>query len=196
MDLASFSTPQIKRILRVASLEPEVFEAIMLVKRLGRDVKEGKRRQFNLIGRLLREAEPELMNGLIQATKDGDQRKFQALFGPETLVIEEDDEVVEETEDEDEDADEGPHNYIERANRWFDGLINRDVDINKEIYSVHDVDFDRQELRRLVREVHARQEQLVSSEVNNGGEDTALIAAKKSLTRFLRTVSKQLPTED
>lgn len=38
----------------------------------------------------------------------------------------------------------GPHNYIERANRWFDGLINRDVDINKEIYSVHDVDFDRQ----------------------------------------------------
>ncbi|KAH7850535.1 hypothetical protein Vadar_034508 [Vaccinium darrowii] len=197
MDLASFSTPQIKRILRVASLEPEVFEAIMLVKRLGRDVKEGKRRQFNLIGRLLREAEPELMNGLIQATKDGDQRKFQALSGPETLVIEEDDEVVEETEDEDEDEDEdgGPHNYIERANRWFDGLINRDVDINKEIYSVHDVDFDRQELRRLVREVHSRQEQLVSSEVNNRGEDAALIAAKKSLTRFLRTVSKQLPSE-
>lgn len=194
MDLASFSTPQIKRILRVASLEPEVFEAVMLVKRLGRDVKEGKRRQFNLIGRLLREAEPELMDGLIQATKDGDQRKFQALSGPETLVIEEDDEIVEETEDEDEKEDEGPHNYIERANRWFDGLINRDVDINKEIYSVHDVDFDRQELRRLAREVHARQAQLVSSEVNNGG-DAALIAAKKSLAHFLRTISKQLPSE-
>ncbi|XP_058217715.1 uncharacterized protein LOC131328813 isoform X2 [Rhododendron vialii] len=190
MDLASFSTPQIKRILRVASLEPEVFEAIMLVKKLGRDVREGKRRQFNLIGRLLREAEPELMDDLIQATKDGDQRKFQALSGPETLV-EEDDEVIEETEDEDE--DEGAHSYVDRANRWFDGLINKDVDITKEIYSVQDVDFDRQELRRLVREVHNVQEKLVSSEKNDGGVDAALIGAKKSLTGFLRTLSKQLP---
>lgn len=41
------------------------------------------------------------MDGLIQATKDGDQHKFQALSGPETLV-EEDDEVIGETEDEDE----------------------------------------------------------------------------------------------
>lgn len=65
-----------------------------------------------LLGRLLREAEPELMNGLIQATKDGDQRKFQALSGPETLVIEEDDEVVEETEDEDEDEDEDEVHHL------------------------------------------------------------------------------------
>lgn len=49
IDLASFSTPQIKRILTVASSEPKVFEAIMLVKRLGRDVREGRRRQFNYI---------------------------------------------------------------------------------------------------------------------------------------------------
>lgn len=42
------------------------------------------------------------MDGLIQATKDGDQSKFQALSGPETLV-EEDDEVIEDTVDEDED---------------------------------------------------------------------------------------------
>lgn len=41
------------------------------------------------------------MDGLIQASKDGDQRKFQALSGPETLV-EEDDEVIEDTVDEDE----------------------------------------------------------------------------------------------
>lgn len=190
MDLASFSTPQIKRILRVASLEPEVFEAIMLVKKLGRDVREGKRRQFNLIGRLLREAEPELMDGLIQASKDGDQRKFQALSGPETLV-EEDDEVIEDTVDE----DEGAHSYIDRANRWFDGLINKDVDITKEIYSVQDFDFNRQELRRLVKEVHNVQEKLVSSEKNDGGVDAALIGAKKSLTGFLRTLSKQLPSE-
>ncbi|KAK1582672.1 hypothetical protein Q3G72_017192 [Acer saccharum] len=48
--LAAFSTPQIKRILKVTSLEDDVLEALMLVKRLGPDVKEGKRRQFNYIG--------------------------------------------------------------------------------------------------------------------------------------------------
>ncbi|PSS31249.1 UPF0307 protein [Actinidia chinensis var. chinensis] len=50
MELANFSTDQIKRILRVLSLESEVLDAILLVKRLGRDVREGKRRQFNYIG--------------------------------------------------------------------------------------------------------------------------------------------------
>lgn len=40
-------------------------------------------------GRLLREVHPELMDGLIQATKDGDQDKFLHLLGSETLVIEE-----------------------------------------------------------------------------------------------------------
>ncbi|KAK3231844.1 hypothetical protein Dsin_003725, partial [Dipteronia sinensis] len=49
MQLAAFSTPQIKRILKVISLEDDVLEALMLVKRLGPDVKEGKRRQFNYI---------------------------------------------------------------------------------------------------------------------------------------------------
>jgi hypothetical protein len=32
MDLAKFPPPQIKRILRAASLETEVFDALMLVK--------------------------------------------------------------------------------------------------------------------------------------------------------------------
>ncbi|XP_015636802.1 uncharacterized protein [Oryza sativa Japonica Group] len=50
MDLAKFSPPQIKRILRAASLDREVFDALMLVKRFGSDVREGKRRQFNYIG--------------------------------------------------------------------------------------------------------------------------------------------------
>ncbi|XP_019054675.1 PREDICTED: uncharacterized protein LOC104605543 isoform X2 [Nelumbo nucifera] len=98
MDLATFSNPQIKQILRVASLEREVFDALMLVKRLGPDVREGKRRQFNYIGRLLRNVQPELMEALIQASKDGDQIKFQALAGTETWLIEEDDEEEEETE--------------------------------------------------------------------------------------------------
>ncbi|GFZ10424.1 hypothetical protein Acr_21g0010230 [Actinidia rufa] len=96
MELANFSAGQIKRILRVFSLESEVLDAILLVKRLGRDVREGKRRQFNYIGRLLREAEPELMDGLIQATKDGDKSKFQALSGSEIWTIGDDDEELKE----------------------------------------------------------------------------------------------------
>ncbi|KAL6995849.1 hypothetical protein U1Q18_005984 [Sarracenia purpurea var. burkii] len=103
MELATFSAPQIKRILRVASLEREVFDAIMLVKTLGRDVREGKRRQFNYIGRLLREAEPELMDGLIQATKVGDQSRFLALSSSEMWAIgDNNDEEVEQNEFEDE----------------------------------------------------------------------------------------------
>ncbi|PIA57305.1 hypothetical protein AQUCO_00600206v1, partial [Aquilegia coerulea] len=49
MDLANFTVPQIKFIIRIASLDQEVFDAIMVVKRLGSDVREGKRRQFNYI---------------------------------------------------------------------------------------------------------------------------------------------------
>lgn len=58
-----------------------------------------------MLGKLLREAEPELMDGLIQATKDGDQSRLQALSGSEASVDEDDgeDEIYEEeyeTEDE------------------------------------------------------------------------------------------------
>ncbi|CAN4093996.1 unnamed protein product [Withania somnifera] len=104
MDLAKFSPPQIKRILKAASTEQEVYDAVMLVKRLGPDVREGKRRQFSYIGRLLREVEPDLMDGLIQATKNGDQTKFQALSGSELSVTEDVDEV-EETEYEDDEEE-------------------------------------------------------------------------------------------
>ncbi|KAH0684136.1 hypothetical protein KY290_019453 [Solanum tuberosum] len=142
MDLAKFSAPQIKRILRVASTEQEIYEAVMLAKRLGPDVREGKRRQFSYIGRLLREVEPELMDGLIQATKDGDQTKFQALSGSELSATEDIDEEVEETEYEDD--EESSEDDIVLADRWFDGLVNKDVDISKEIYSLSEVDFDRQ----------------------------------------------------
>lgn len=54
-----------------------------------------------MLGRLLREVKPELMDGLIQATKDGDQTKFQALSGSELSATEDVDEEVEETEYED-----------------------------------------------------------------------------------------------
>ncbi|KAA8528758.1 hypothetical protein F0562_036113 [Nyssa sinensis] len=194
MELASFSTPQIKRILRLASLEREVFDALMLVKRLGRDVREGKRRQFNYIGRLLREAQPELMDSLIQATKDGDQSKLQALSGSETWIIEDDDDE-EANETEHEEKEEGYHNYMDTATRWFDGLITKDIDIMKEIYSVHSIEFDRQELRKLVREVQSMQEHLNTTKENEGEIDAALTGAKRALTRFLRTLAKRMSTE-
>ncbi|XAR64200.1 hypothetical protein NMG60_11024452 [Bertholletia excelsa] len=194
MELAAFSTLQIKRIIRAASLEPEVLEAIRLVKRLGRDVREGKRRQFNYIGRLLREVEPELMDGLIQATKDGDQSKFQGLSGSEAWFIEEGDEDEEETDTEDEEEGylQDSNNYANIAGRWFDGLINKDFDITKEVYSVQEVDFDRQELRRLLRDVHSMKERQASSQEDAEGINAALLRAERSLTRFLLSVARQL----
>lgn len=34
--------------------------------------------------------------------------------------------------------------HIDIASRWFDGLINNDTEINNEVYSIQNVDFDRQ----------------------------------------------------
>ncbi|PIN00898.1 hypothetical protein CDL12_26599 [Handroanthus impetiginosus] len=191
MELASFSPNQIKRILRVADLDQEVFDAIMLVKRLGRDVREGKRRQFNYIGGLLREVEQELMDGLIQATKDGDQSKFQDLSGTETSAIDDDEVAVEEIAEEDEEEDSVD---IAVITRWYDGLINKDIDITNEIYSLRDVEFDRQELRQLVRKVHSTLEREASLE-ENGKPDAAAVNARRALTHFLQGLAKQLPAE-
>ncbi|EER94737.1 uncharacterized protein LOC8077093 [Sorghum bicolor] len=183
MDLASFSPPQIKRILSAASLEREVFDALMLVKKFGPDVREGKRRQFNYIGRLLRNAQPELMDTLIQASKDGDESKLHALLSEGTLLVEE--EEVEDLPDEQEDNQE----YIKIADRWFDGLLCKDISVTNEVYSVHSVEFDRQELRKLVKRAHMVQE----STHNKDGEDSnvKLSGAKKTLMRFLRSLAKE-----
>lgn len=197
MDLAAFSPPQIKRILRVASLETEVFvetdvyDALMLVKRLGRDVREGKRRQFSYIGRLIREVQPDLMDGLIQASKDGDMSKFQSLYGSEVVFSKDDVEEKSESDDE----VEIPEDCVNTANRWFDGLINRDLDVSNEIYSVRTVEFDRQELRKLVRDIYTLQDEVASEEEEAEAEDKDLLAAKKSLARFLRDIAKQMPSE-
>uniref|UniRef100_A0A2N9FR04 Uncharacterized protein n=1 Tax=Fagus sylvatica TaxID=28930 RepID=A0A2N9FR04_FAGSY len=191
MDLASFSTHQIKRILRVASLDEEVFEALKLVKKLGPDVREGKRRQFNYIGKLLREVQPELMDTLIQATKDGDESRLQALGS--SVIIEEDDEEAEETEYEV--VEEGSDEYISTATRWFEGLIDKDVKITNEVYSVHSVEFDRQELRKLVRRVHSVQErQAAATEENKKEVDAAMMATRRSLNSFLYSLAKQMPS--
>ncbi|KAM3304522.1 hypothetical protein P3S67_011388 [Capsicum chacoense] len=190
MDLAKFSPPQIRRILRVASPEQEVYDAVMLAKRLGPDVREGKRRQFSYIGRLLREVEPELMDSLIQATKDGDQTKFQALSGSELSATEDVDEEVEETESEDDEEDSKDVTVL--VDRWFDGLINKNVDISKEIYSLTEFDFDRQELRNLVRKVQSIREKGSNSDEEEGKVNRDIVRAERSLTRFLRDLVKQL----
>ncbi|KAK3423787.1 hypothetical protein EUGRSUZ_H00983 [Eucalyptus grandis] len=45
------------------------------------------------------------------------------------------------------------------ASSWFDGLISKDIQIANEVFSNHTIDFDRQELRKLVRSVQSTQEQ-------------------------------------
>lgn len=160
----------------------------MVVKRFGPDVKEGKRRQFNYIGKLLRKApQPELMDAIIQASKDGDVAKLQVLSGEETWTIEQDEAEEEDTEYDD---DEVSHNYVDIATRWFDGLIDKDSSITKEVYSVHNVEFDRQELRKLVRRVQSMQERQVD-DADGNEVDATLMSAKKSLIRFLRALAKR-----
>ncbi|GKV48764.1 hypothetical protein SLEP1_g55558 [Rubroshorea leprosula] len=104
----------------VAALGQEVFEALTLVKRLGPNVREGKRTQFNYIGKLLREVEPELMDTLIQAANVGDQITLQHLASLQPQIMEDEDDD-EESESEDEDEVSQAHTNI--ASRWFDGLI-------------------------------------------------------------------------
>ncbi|XP_026395968.1 uncharacterized protein LOC113290585 isoform X2 [Papaver somniferum] len=142
MELATFSEAQIKRIVRIASLEVEVYEAIMLVKRLGADVREGKRRQHNYIGRLLRNVDAELMNALILATKDGDMDMLEALSGLATKTVAEDEPTLEDSESEEEEEESDP--YSDLATRWCEGLMSKDSDITNEVYSIHSVEFDRQ----------------------------------------------------
>lgn len=36
------------------------------------------------------------------------------------------------------------HNYVDIATRWLDGLIDNNSSITKEVYSIHNVEFDRQ----------------------------------------------------
>ncbi|KAJ1436287.1 Ribosome-associated, YjgA [Sesbania bispinosa] len=157
MDLASFSAPQIKRILRVASLDQVVFEALMLVKRLGPDVREGRRRQFNYI-----DMSPSRLN------------TTPLSFFPYSHIRESD-------------------WHDSQVTRWFDGLINKDIQITNEVYSVQGVEFDRQELRKLVRRVHFAQEKKADNEEDEKKIETAAIGAKKALTRFLRGLSKRIP---
>ncbi|XP_010448600.1 PREDICTED: uncharacterized protein LOC104731043 [Camelina sativa] len=197
LELASFSSDQVKRILRAASLGEEVYDALMLGKRLGSDVREGKRRHFNYIGKLLREVEPELMDTLIHATKQGDHTTLQALISSAKDVADDAGESYDDdTETESADEDEGSDEYMAMAARWFDGLISQNVELTKEVYSLQSVDFDRQELRKLVRKVQLVHEQRKGTTEEKQKEvDAALVAAEKSLNQFLRSMAKQMQSE-
>ncbi|XP_050204365.1 uncharacterized protein LOC126654518 [Mercurialis annua] len=193
MQLASFTAPQIKRIVRMASLEREVYEGLMLVKRLGPDVREGKRRQFSYIGKLLRDVKPELMDALIHSTKDGDWSRVQAVSDLDIEIIEE--KVEESEEHECEEEEEDSHECVEIATRWLDGLITKDIQITNEVYAISSIDFDRQELRKLVRRVHEVQDRKNVTEENEQEAEAAILAAKKPLTRFLRALARQIPAD-
>ncbi|XP_010439076.1 PREDICTED: uncharacterized protein LOC104722581 [Camelina sativa] len=197
LELASFSSDQVKRILRAASLGEEVYDALMLGKRLGSDVREGKRRHFNYIGKLLREVEPDLMDTLIHATKQGDHTTLQSLISSAKDVADDAGESYDDdTETESEDEEEGSDEYMAMAARWFDGLISQNVELTKEVYSLQSVDFDRQELRKLVRKVQLVHEQRKGTAEEKQKEvDAALVAAEKSLNQFLRSMAKQMQSE-
>ncbi|KAF7013541.1 unnamed protein product [Triticum aestivum] len=189
MELAKFSPPQIKRIVRAASLEREVVDALMLVKKFGPDVREGRRRQYNYIGSLLRGAQPELMEDLIHSLKNGDESRIQALLSEvadKSMPIE--DEEVGELPHEEE--DEGNQEYMEIADRWFEGLVCQDIPVTNEVYAIHNVEFDRQELRKLVRIVQEVQKSMGNKD-SGEGSDRKLSRAKKPLIMFLRSLAKK-----
>lgn len=191
MELAKFSPPQIKRVVRAASLEREVLDALMLVKKFGPDVREGRRRQYNYIGSLLRSAEPELMDTLIHSLKNGDDNRIQALLSEmEDKSMPMEDEEVEEFPHQ----EEGDEEIMEIADRWFEGLVCKDIPVTNEVYALHNVEFDRQELRKLVRRVQEVQE---STRKKDGGEgsDMKLSRAKKPLLMFLRSLAKKTCVE-
>jgi len=58
-----------------------------------------------MLGRLLREAQPELMEALIQASRDGDNSRLHALAGGESISVEDDKEEEDTTYGEEEEED-------------------------------------------------------------------------------------------
>ncbi|KAL3689855.1 hypothetical protein R1sor_016164 [Riccia sorocarpa] len=148
-ELATLSPSQLRQACKWASLEEDVYDAVMLVKDLGTShkVKHGRRRQYNYIGGLLRDVDPETMESVLKAIKDGDVEGL--VFVPSGQPDDVDAEL--EVEVEDEEAKE--NGTLQQAETWCNGLVAGDRAIEDEVYSIYDVDFDRQELRKMVREV-------------------------------------------
>ncbi|KAJ6938363.1 hypothetical protein NC651_004939 [Populus alba x Populus x berolinensis] len=101
MELASFSPPQIKRIIKVASLEKDVFDAL-----IDQDRMCGKESGGNII---------------ISKMVIGVGCSLQGFSGLEEKIIGDGNEESGESEYD------GSHEYIDIATSWFGGLINRDI---------------------------------------------------------------------
>ncbi|MCO5556642.1 hypothetical protein L7F22_010193 [Adiantum nelumboides] len=71
-EFANFSDSQLRRAMRWGNLQEQVFDAVRIVKKIGRDGRHARTRQLKLIGGLLREVDPKLMEAIIKAIKDGD----------------------------------------------------------------------------------------------------------------------------
>lgn len=156
-ELATFSPSQLRQAIRWASLDEEVYDAVMLVKSLSPNVRNGKRRQFNFIGGLLREADPELMEQVLTACKDGDLSGLMARI----KLSKSSEDPINEKEASDEEV-ELLSEEAKIATRWLQGLLDGERAVNDEVFSTaDDVYFDRQELKKLMRA--AKGTQLVKS---------------------------------
>ncbi|KAL2631950.1 hypothetical protein R1flu_016636 [Riccia fluitans] len=173
-ELATLSPAQLRQACKWASLDEDVHDAVMLVKNLGtsQKVKHGRRRQYNYIGGLLRDVDPEIMESVLKATKDGDVEGL--VFVPSNEPDFLDDEFEEEVEDEEAQLQDDV--TLQLAETWRNGLVVKDRAVEDEVYSIYDVDFDRQELRKLVREVWKHEIKSlrisVSEEVEEGQESS------------------------
>ncbi|XP_025617226.1 uncharacterized protein [Arachis hypogaea] len=93
--------------------------------------------------------------------------------------LEDDDDLIEIESEEDEKES---NSYDNQVTKWFDGLIDKDIQITNEVYSVQGVEFDRQELRKLVRRVHSTQEMKAADDEEEKKKEMASTRAKKALT--------------
>ncbi|KAI5066869.1 hypothetical protein GOP47_0017397 [Adiantum capillus-veneris] len=179
VEFANFSDSQLRRAIRWGNLQGEVYDAVRIVKKIGRYGKNARSRQLKLIGGMLREVDPELMEAIIKAIKDGD---VEGVFNKPGALKDEDErektednsddydndsdnddyeDDLDEEEDEDDESEsslsEGELDQMEHdkdiVDRWLQGLLSGDPDVIAEVYSIRSASFNRQELRRLVRDI-------------------------------------------
>ncbi|KAH7291615.1 hypothetical protein KP509_29G024600 [Ceratopteris richardii] len=92
-----------REALRWGNLREEVYEAVKVVKKIGKYGRHARTRQLKLIGGMLREADPALMEAIIKAIKDGD---VEGVFSrPPSSRDQEEDSGDDDGQDDDDDDD-------------------------------------------------------------------------------------------
>ncbi|BBN08634.1 hypothetical protein Mp_4g13110 [Marchantia polymorpha subsp. ruderalis] len=182
-ELAALSPAQLRQACKWAGLDEDVYDAVMLVKNLGSSsrVKHGRRRQYNYIGGLLRDADAETMESVLKATKDGDVEGL--VFIPSKLPEEVDAEAGwdEESEEEEEESEEDDA-ALEEAKSWVQGMVAGVRAVEDEVYSIYDVEFDRQELRKLVREARTFETEASAASGDAGEAEGGVEVSKEELS--------------